>query len=288
AAADVVAAVAADRTVRLKVGEPVQERFDVGASQRLGYQAVVVAGPQAFREPGNSIDALPDSARPAAAVAGQLVSRPRLGGLGQPWLADTSERQPAAVAEHAQVPILPGLLTAGVGQRPPDVADERDRQRPGRFARHTLDPAGGDRWCLRAAQRVTERPKENVGDLRTVANPLLDAEEHLDHHQRGEAPQAHLPALGDRGAGELPKPLVSPGLGDQRSAPPLVVSRAIAVTGLGSAATGLHQTRLHSRQRRHRWVGEELLQGGSRLAPPHATMRVTQRRPRSSWYSLAP
>ena len=64
---------------------------------------------------------------------------------------------------------------------------------------HTLGRAGADGRGLLSAQRVADRPQGHIGDLRPAPDALLDTEQHLDHHQRWQPPQAHLPALGDRG-----------------------------------------------------------------------------------------
>jgi hypothetical protein len=101
-----------------------------------------------------------------------------------------------------------GPLTAGIGQRPADVADDRGQQRPGGLAGHELGWARRDLPRLLAAQRVADRPQGHVEDLRAGADTLLDAEQHLEHHQRRQSAQAHLPALGDGGLGQLPVPLV--------------------------------------------------------------------------------
>src|SRR6266498_4866441 len=86
-----------------------------------------------------------------------------------------------------------------------------------------------DRAGLLAAQRVADRSQVHVGDLRPVTDALLDPEQRLGHHQRRQAPQAHLAALGDGRLGQLPVPLVWPGAGRDRLPPPHVVGRAVAV-----------------------------------------------------------
>ena len=68
--AEDVAVVAADHAGRLEVGQPVEERFDVGAAQPLGRQAVIVTNVQALGQPGQGVDLLPDVAGTAAAVPG--------------------------------------------------------------------------------------------------------------------------------------------------------------------------------------------------------------------------
>ena len=54
---------------------------------RSGGQPVIVAGAQAFRQPGQRVDLLPDLGGAAAAVPGQFLTGPRLGGPGQPRLS---------------------------------------------------------------------------------------------------------------------------------------------------------------------------------------------------------
>src|SRR5664280_1915313 len=129
AAADDVAGVAADRARGLEVSQSVEERFDIGPAQPLRYQPVIRADPQAFRQPGQGVDLRPDVAGPAAAMPRQLLAGPHLGGLRQPRLADAGERESPAVTEQGQVPAVAGPLTAGIGQRPADVAAERGQQR---------------------------------------------------------------------------------------------------------------------------------------------------------------
>ena len=100
------------------------------------------------------------------------------------------------MAEDRQIPDLFGLLAAGVGQRPTNVARYRVAQPADWFGENAFDLAGLDRGDLLAAKRVTQHTQVHVGDLRATPDALLDTEEHLDDHQRGQCPQIQLPGLG--------------------------------------------------------------------------------------------
>src|SRR6266542_1666138 len=110
---------------------------------------------------------------PAAAVAGQLLGRPPLRGLGQPRLSDRAERQLSAMAEDRQVPGVLGLLTAGIGQRPADIAGQRLEQRACVLGGQPIGRARGDRVCLFAPDPVTDRAQARRVELGSVADALL-------------------------------------------------------------------------------------------------------------------
>jgi hypothetical protein len=202
--------VPADLPGRLQVGQPVEEVLDVGSTQRGRRVALVWAAPQGVGQQRERVDLLPDIGGAGAAVAGQLLCRPPLGGPPQPRLGDPGERQSAGMAEHRQVPGVFGLLGAGIGQAPGDSAGQRPQQRPGGLAGNPLGRALRDRGDLVPAERVADRPQVHVGELGSAADALPSAEQHFDDHQRRKPAQADLPAFGDRRLGQLPAPLVDP------------------------------------------------------------------------------
>jgi hypothetical protein len=167
--------------------------------------------------------------RPHPRIGEELLQRP-------PW--PTSE--PA------------GMLRA---QRGPGVGDIRWRRAAtqigidtGRRPEDILNGRG-----LLSAQRVADRPQDHVLHLCATQDALLDTEQHLNDHQRRQPPQTHLPALRDRGRGQLPAPLVGVGLGDDRGAPshvPTILGPApgqeAGQTTFGAAAFG-SQTRQAAR-----------------------------------------
>jgi hypothetical protein len=77
---------------------------------------LVWAGTQAFGQPRQRVDLLADVGNSVATVAGQLLDRPPLGGLPQPRLADTGERQPSGMAENSQVPDILGRSSSGLAR----------------------------------------------------------------------------------------------------------------------------------------------------------------------------
>jgi hypothetical protein len=87
-AADAVAAVAADLAGRLQVGQPVEEALDVAAAQDRRDESAIRSAAQVLRQQPQPVDLASDPGGAAAAVAGQLLGRPPLGGRGQPRLRD--------------------------------------------------------------------------------------------------------------------------------------------------------------------------------------------------------
>src|SRR5208283_5699390 len=145
-AADQVALEAADRAGCFQVGEPAEEALDVAASQRGRLAAPVGAGAQAVRQPSRRADDVADVARPGAAVPGQVVRCPPLGGFPDPPLGDAGEVELAAMTEDCQVPGIPVLLATGVRYCQAGMTCQRAQQRPGGSASgHAADVTFPDR-----------------------------------------------------------------------------------------------------------------------------------------------
>ena len=234
----------ADLARGLAVGQAAKEVLDVGTAQHRRPVPVVGPGTQAARQPAQAVDGLPDVTGTGAAVTGQLGPRPPLRRLPQPRLADAGKGQAAAVAEHGQVPYVPGVLGTRAGQGAADMAGHRLQQRPRVGA---ADPAGvalSDGGGLLAAELVAHGPQDGLADLRPGPGVLLDPVEHLGHHQRRQAPQAYHPGFGDGGDGHLPVMLVQPWPGRLRGPPVSVVRLAQAVAAIRHPDAGQHPARL--------------------------------------------
>ena len=269
--ADHVPAVAADLTGCLQVGDPVEEALQVSASQRGRVGPAIWPAVQMLRQQPHIAELRPDPGRAAAAVAGQLLGRPPLGGGSQPRLRDLGERQGARVAENRQVPDVLALLAARVGQRPADIAGEGAQHRPGTLTRGQTGIASADRDGLLAAEGVADRPEHHIGKPEPAPQAGLQAGQHLYHDQYRQRPQIHLPRFGHPRLGGLPPPLIHPRVAPLSHAPPLVVGIAVADGAVGRADARRHQARRKGRQGPYPPVGEEQLQGNRR--PPVAELR---------------
>ena len=233
-----------------------------GSSPRSGLR------PQVLRQQPDALIFASDAGGAAAAVPGQLLGRPPLGGRGQPRLGDPGERQPSPgwpKTARSQVSLacsLPGSASARRTWRANAASSDRARL-PGARPRIAVL----DRGDLLAAQRVADRPQVHVGDPRAAADALLHAEQHLDDHQRRQRPQVHLPGLGDSRFPGPPRSLVQARRAPAGHAPPLVVGVAVAARAVGRPGARRHQAGRQRRQRPHPRIGQELLQR-DRRAPP--------------------
>ena len=243
-AADAVAAVAADLADRLQVGQSVEEALDVAAAQRRRDESTVGPAAEELREHPQTVDLAADSRSAAASVARELFCCPPFGGLGQPGLADSGERQVPAMAEDREIPSVLGLFAPWVGQSPPDVLGESGPQRPHGLVAGDLGPVGGDRGDLSRRSPSQSTRSSTVGDLRSAPDALLNAEQHLDDHQHRQRPQVHLPGLGHARFPGSPPVGIHLGVGGQRCPPALVVGVAVAARAVGGPGA-----------RRHRQVG---------------------------------
>jgi len=254
-----VALVAADRALRFQVAQTVQEVLGVPAAQRGGHSAVVGPGTQAFGQPGGGVDHGADVRVALAPAAGKVLRCPPLGRLPQPWLGDAGEIQPPPVTEHCQIPDVAGLLGSRISQRPPHVPGERAQQRPGRFAGHLADLAVLDRGDLLAGQHAAGHPQADIAGLHAVLSPPPHPEQHLHHHQRRQAVQAHVPALGDRRLGQLPAAGVQTRACRRSGPPPRIVRPAPAAATVSQMSACRHRARRRRPQRPDQRISQEIL-----------------------------
>ena len=146
--ADAVAPVSADLADRLQVGQPVEEVLDVVAAQRRSDESTIGSAVEELRQQAQRVDLAADPGGAAASVTRELFCRPPFGGLGQPGLADSGERQVPAMAEDREIPGVLGLFAPGIGQGPPDVLGQGGPQGAHGFVAGDLGPVGGDRGDL--------------------------------------------------------------------------------------------------------------------------------------------
>ncbi len=192
------------------------------------------------------------------------------------------------MAEDRQIPDIPALLAAGVGQRPADITGQGTQHRPGTLARNQFGVAVADRDGPPAAEGVADRPQHHIGQPEPAPQAGLQAEQHLHDDQYRQRPQIHLPRLGHPRLGDPPL-LIHLGVAPLGHAPPLVVGIAVADGAIGCARARQHQARRKGRQRPHPPVGEELLQGNR--CPPVAELlgvRFTHHRLPHRRLALAP
>lgn len=273
----------ADGAGGLLVGKPVQEELHVGSAERGGDLPAVGAHPQTLRQPGHAADVMADRqtglerGRPPL---GQVGGGPPLGQLTQPRLADLGERHGARLAEHHQIPLVFDDLGFGGGQRPPSVRGDGVAQ----GAEGAVVGGGdevGERGDLLAAQLVAQHPQVSFLGLHAVnAAALLQPDEHLGDHQRGQSAEADLSADADRRAGQPPALLIQVRVSATQSTQPHLMSLAIhpvGMTALPGAGGNLARAAGHTWSRRR--MGAQL--GGADPEPAGLLqMAATHARPR--------
>jgi hypothetical protein len=276
---------ASDLLGELKVGESIEEALQVGSAQRGRFEPVVGSAVQVLGQQPDAVDLAANARGAAAAVLGQLLGRPPLGGPGQPGLGDLGERQRAGVTEDRQIPAVLVLLDTRIGQHAAGVAGERGQHRACPLARGQARLAVVDRGDLVATKRVADRPQHNVGEPQALPNAGLQADQHFHHDQLGQDPQVDLPGLGDAGFPAPPPLLVGFGRVLLGHAPALIVGVAVADRAVGRAGARRYQTCRQRRLGPYSRIAQELLQrdryvpAAELLGVRFAHDRVAHRRP---------